>query len=52
MTVIQIFGDPSLDLLLIKPRTDILHADALNRLNALVGFESTVFMVLEIYFFN
>nr|CAD2140626.1 unnamed protein product [Meloidogyne enterolobii] len=45
ITVIQqIFADPSLDLLLIKPRADTVHADALNRLNALVGFESTVFM--------
>ena len=41
----NLFEDPTLDLLLLKPRADTLHADALNRLNALVGFESTVFMV-------
>jgi hypothetical protein len=41
----NIFGDPSLDLLLLRPQTDQLHADALNRLNGLIGFESTVFMV-------
>jgi hypothetical protein len=50
LSVIQnIFSDPSLDLLLLKPHpADLLHADALNRLNGLIGFESTVFMVTKI----
>ncbi|KAL3114540.1 hypothetical protein niasHT_014347 [Heterodera trifolii] len=48
-TVLQtLFGDPSVDLLLLKPHFDSLHADALNRLNALIGFESTVFMTIYV----
>jgi hypothetical protein len=51
LTVLQeIFDNPSLDLMLLKPRpVDLLHADALNRLNALVGFESTLFTVSLIW---
>lgn len=41
----SLLADPTLDLLLLKPHFDTLHADALNRLNALIGFESSVFMV-------
>uniref|UniRef100_A0A914ICD2 BRCT domain-containing protein n=1 Tax=Globodera rostochiensis TaxID=31243 RepID=A0A914ICD2_GLORO len=43
-----LLGDSSIDLLLLKPHFDSVHADALNRLNALIGFESTVFMTIYV----
>uniref|UniRef100_A0A183C0R8 Pre-mRNA-splicing factor RBM22 n=1 Tax=Globodera pallida TaxID=36090 RepID=A0A183C0R8_GLOPA len=43
-----LLGDHSIDLLLLKPHFDSVHADALNRLNALIGFESTVFMTIYV----
>uniref|UniRef100_A0A915DMR7 Sphingomyelin phosphodiesterase 4 n=1 Tax=Ditylenchus dipsaci TaxID=166011 RepID=A0A915DMR7_9BILA len=47
--VIQnLFGEDAAvgDLLLLKPRFDDVHAEALNRISGLVGFESTVFKTI------
>lgn len=41
----NLFNDISIDLLSLRPKFDAVHAEALNRLNGLIGFESSVFKV-------
>lgn len=45
LVIQNLFGDNSIDLLSLKPKFDAIHAEALNRLNGLIGFESSVFKV-------
>lgn len=50
-TVIKnIFADPTLDLLLLRPKTDPLVEDAYNHLLTLVGINSMVFKVMFLFF--
>ncbi|KAI1715957.1 hypothetical protein Ddc_10724 [Ditylenchus destructor] len=46
LVIQNLFGEGSLDLLLMRPKFDELHAEALNRLSGLIGFESSVFRTI------